>query len=216
MLKRTCVREDALNTYADHTRRHLAVPYRSDRHYQRVVFDHLVADRSADFCQDYRCRGRHGPAVGRVLRRDDLGACRHGSQRVLGARSRGRPGLGRVWCQRASSRRRPLRPAGAGGRRSVQWPTGPTARLARSRRPPDSAPTAFGRLMPGSPAGYGYQWWALPHAPTGIDRGAFSAIGAFGQYIYVNPTERVVVAIQSDWPQHHDAEAAAETFALVG
>jgi CubicO group peptidase (beta-lactamase class C family) len=70
--------------------------------------------------------------------------------------------------------------------------------------------------MPGSPAGYGYQWWALPHAPTGIDRGAFSAIGAFGQYIYVNPTERVVVAIQSDWPQHHDAEAAAETFALVG
>jgi len=81
---------------------------------------------------------------------------------------------------------------------------------------PDSAPTAFGRLMPGSPAGYGYQWWALPHAPTGIHRGAFSAIGAFGQYIYVNPTEQMVVAIQSDWPQHHDAEAAAETFALVG
>ena len=81
---------------------------------------------------------------------------------------------------------------------------------------PDTAPTAFGRLMPGSPAGYGYQWWALPHAPTGIHRGAFSAIGAFGQYIYVNPTERVVVAIQSDWPQHQDAEADAETFALVG
>ena len=81
---------------------------------------------------------------------------------------------------------------------------------------PDSAPTAFGRLMPGSPAGYGYQWWALPHGPTGIHRGAFSAIGAFGQYIYVNPTERVVVAIQSDWPQDHDAEAAAETFYLFG
>ena len=81
---------------------------------------------------------------------------------------------------------------------------------------PDSAPTAFGRLMPGSPMGYGYQWWALPHAPTGIHRGAFSAIGAFGQYIYVHPTERVVVAIQSDWPQHHDAEAYAETFVLVG
>jgi CubicO group peptidase (beta-lactamase class C family) len=81
---------------------------------------------------------------------------------------------------------------------------------------PDSAPTAFGRLMPGSPAGYGYQWWALPHGPTGIHRGAFSAIGAFGQYIYVNPTERVVVAIQSDWLQDHDAEAAAETFYLFG
>jgi CubicO group peptidase (beta-lactamase class C family) len=81
---------------------------------------------------------------------------------------------------------------------------------------PDSAPTAFGRLTPGSPMGYGYQWWALPHRPTGIHRGAFSAIGAFGQYIYVNPAERVVVAIQSDWPQHHDPEAAAETLALFG
>ena len=42
---------------------------------------------------------------------------------------------GRVWRQRAPARRRPLRPAGAGGRRSVQWPTGPAARLARPRRP---------------------------------------------------------------------------------
>ena len=38
---------------------------------------------------------------------------------------------------------------------------------------PDSAPTGFGRLMPGSPAGYGYHWWALPHSPTGIHAGAF-------------------------------------------
>jgi CubicO group peptidase (beta-lactamase class C family) len=28
---------------------------------------------------------------------------------------------------------------------------------------PDSTPTGFGRLMPGSPMGYGYHWWALPH-----------------------------------------------------
>jgi CubicO group peptidase (beta-lactamase class C family) len=81
---------------------------------------------------------------------------------------------------------------------------------------PDSAPTAFGRLMPGSPMGYGYQWWVLPHGPTGVHRGAFSAIGAFGQFIYVHPAERVVVAIQSDWPQHHDPEAYTETFALIG
>jgi CubicO group peptidase (beta-lactamase class C family) len=38
---------------------------------------------------------------------------------------------------------------------------------------PDSAPTAFGRLKPGSLAGYGYQWWALPHLPTGVHAGAF-------------------------------------------
>jgi len=81
---------------------------------------------------------------------------------------------------------------------------------------PDSAPTAFGRLMPGSLAGYGYQWWALPHGPTGIHRGAFLSIGAFGQYIYVNPTAQVVAAIQSAWRQHQDSDAEAETFALLG
>src|SRR5262245_2385524 len=81
---------------------------------------------------------------------------------------------------------------------------------------PDSAPTAFGRLMPGSLAGYGYQWWALPHRPTGIHRGAFLAVGAFGQYIYVNPTEQVAAAIQSAWRQHQDTDAEAETFALLG
>jgi CubicO group peptidase (beta-lactamase class C family) len=80
---------------------------------------------------------------------------------------------------------------------------------------PDSAPTAFGRLMPGSPGGYGYHWWALPHLPTGIHAGAFSAVGAFGQYIYVHPTARVVAAVQSEWLHHQDTEAEAETFALL-
>jgi CubicO group peptidase (beta-lactamase class C family) len=80
---------------------------------------------------------------------------------------------------------------------------------------PDCAPTDFGRLMPGSPFGYGYQWWALPHGPTGIHIGAFVAIGAFGQYIYVHPTARVVAVIQSAWRQHDDSAAAAETFALL-
>jgi CubicO group peptidase (beta-lactamase class C family) len=81
---------------------------------------------------------------------------------------------------------------------------------------PDSAPTAFGRLMPSSRAGYGYQWWAPPHGPTGIHAGAFVAIGACGQYIYVNPAEQVVVAVQSAWRQHQDNDAEAETFTLFG
>lgn len=80
---------------------------------------------------------------------------------------------------------------------------------------PDSAATAFGRLMPGSPSGYGYHWWALPHLPTGVHAGAFLAIGAFGQYIYVNPAERVVIAIQSAWPAHQDAPAEAAAYALL-
>ena len=81
---------------------------------------------------------------------------------------------------------------------------------------PDSAPTAFGRLMPGSPAGYGYHWWALPHLPTGIHAGAFVALGAYGQFIYVNPAAQVVIAIQSAWRQSHDSDADAETFRLIG
>jgi CubicO group peptidase (beta-lactamase class C family) len=80
---------------------------------------------------------------------------------------------------------------------------------------PDSAPTGFGRLMPGSPMGYGYQWWALPHGPTGIHAGAFSAIGSFGQYIYIHPAARVVAVIQSAWRQHEDNAAAVETFTLL-
>jgi CubicO group peptidase (beta-lactamase class C family) len=81
---------------------------------------------------------------------------------------------------------------------------------------PDSAPTGFGRLTPGSPMGYGYHWWAMPHGPTGIHAGAFLAAGSFGQYVYVHPTERVVAAIQSAWRQHEDPDANAGTWALLG
>jgi CubicO group peptidase (beta-lactamase class C family) len=82
---------------------------------------------------------------------------------------------------------------------------------------PDSATTAFGRLTPGSPAGYGYQWWALPGAPfaDGLHTGAFVALGAFGQRLYINPTEQVVVVIQSAWRQPNDRDAEAETVALL-
>jgi CubicO group peptidase (beta-lactamase class C family) len=81
---------------------------------------------------------------------------------------------------------------------------------------PDSAPTGFGRLTPGSPMGYGYHWWAMPHGPTGIHAGAFLAAGAFGQYVYVHPTARVVAAVQSAWRQHEDPDANAGTWALLG
>ncbi|MDB5429546.1 MAG: beta-lactamase family protein [Caulobacter sp.] len=82
---------------------------------------------------------------------------------------------------------------------------------------PDCAATAFGTLTPGSPAGYGYHWWALPGAPYagGLHTGAFVALGAFGQRIYVNPTERLVAVIQSAWRQPSDAEAEFETVMLL-
>jgi len=80
---------------------------------------------------------------------------------------------------------------------------------------PDCEATGFGRLIPGLPFGYGYQWWAVPHVPTGIHAGAFMAVGSYGQRIYVHPRERVVVVIQSAWRQHDDSMAGIETFALL-
>jgi CubicO group peptidase (beta-lactamase class C family) len=82
---------------------------------------------------------------------------------------------------------------------------------------PDSAPTAFGRLVPGSPAGYGYQWWALPGAPfaDGLHAGAFSAFGGYGQRIYINPAEQLVAAIHSAWRQPQDSDSEVETNALL-
>jgi len=54
---------------------------------------------------------------------------------------------------------------------------------------PDSASTGFGRLIPGSPMGYGYQWWALPHGPTSVHAGAY----------WRSAPSQVVAAIQSAW-----------------
>lgn len=43
--------------------------------------------------------------------------------------------------------------------------------------------------------GYGYQWWV----PEG-DEGEFMAIGVYGQWIYVNPTSRVIIVKTSADP----------------
>ena len=48
-----------------------------------------------------------------------------------------------------------------------------------------------GALCPGHPFGYGYQWWL----PDGS--GAFSAIGIYNQFVYVDPKRRVVIAKNS-------------------
>ncbi|HXQ16171.1 MAG TPA: serine hydrolase [Caulobacteraceae bacterium] len=79
---------------------------------------------------------------------------------------------------------------------------------------PDCAATDFGRLAPGDPGGYGYHWWATPPVP-GVHAGVFAALGAYGQFIYINPGEQVVVAIQSAWRAPKDSDASAETVALL-
>lgn len=50
------------------------------------------------------------------------------------------------------------------------------------------APHVMPGVDPEYPIGYGYQWWVLEG-----DEGEFSAIGVYNQFIYVNPTKRLVI-----------------------
>jgi len=50
------------------------------------------------------------------------------------------------------------------------------------------APHVMPGLDPAYPLGYGYQWWVPPG-----DEGEFSAIGVYNQFVYVNPTRRLVI-----------------------
>jgi CubicO group peptidase (beta-lactamase class C family) len=47
--------------------------------------------------------------------------------------------------------------------------------------------------------GYGYQWWAM-------DDDCFTAIGIFGQGIFIDPKRKLVIASNSNWPQATDRQ----------
>jgi CubicO group peptidase (beta-lactamase class C family) len=80
---------------------------------------------------------------------------------------------------------------------------------------PTGAATAFGKLEPGYPLGYGLNWWAFPKDMTAHSQGAFTAQGIFGQFIYVNPTEKLVAVVWSAWPSAWVTESEMETYALL-
>jgi CubicO group peptidase (beta-lactamase class C family) len=48
---------------------------------------------------------------------------------------------------------------------------------------------------------YGYMWWIADAAANPIHQGAFYASGIFGQSIYINPCENVVVVVWSARPK---------------
>jgi CubicO group peptidase (beta-lactamase class C family) len=54
-------------------------------------------------------------------------------------------------------------------------------------------------LSDGKRISYGYMWWPSIAAPNTVNDGAFSAVGIFGQAIYINPRERVVIV---QWSAH--------------
>jgi CubicO group peptidase (beta-lactamase class C family) len=53
------------------------------------------------------------------------------------------------------------------------------------------------RVLGGQPVNYGFMWWPQPSRGGTFEDGAFRAGGIFGQYVYVNPAHRVVIAVWS-------------------
>lgn len=53
------------------------------------------------------------------------------------------------------------------------------------------------RVLNGQPVNYGFMWWPQPSRAGTFEDGAFRAGGIFGQYIYVNPAQKVVVVVWS-------------------
>lgn len=83
---------------------------------------------------------------------------------------------------------------------------------------PDNPTTQHGLLEPGYPLGYGYQWWSLPIGANALPNHneAFTAEGIFGQFIYVNPIERVVAVVWSAWRNAWETPIEMETYAMLG
>ena len=59
------------------------------------------------------------------------------------------------------------------------------------------------KVIGGETVEYGYMWWPL-------DRGAYSAIGIFGQFVYVHPESRTVIAMWSAQPKPVDTDVVDE------
>lgn len=55
--------------------------------------------------------------------------------------------------------------------------------------------------------GYGYYWWLQ-------EGGAYAAEGVFGQFIWIDPNRKVVIAMQSAWPSAWEDDYEAEVLGL--
>lgn len=57
------------------------------------------------------------------------------------------------------------------------------------------------KMVGGKLVNYGYMLWPIPNAAGTINEGAFEARGIFGQHIYMNPRENVVIVVWSALPK---------------
>jgi CubicO group peptidase (beta-lactamase class C family) len=59
----------------------------------------------------------------------------------------------------------------------------------------------------GSPIDYGYLFWLVPPDKGPLHQGAFKARGIYGQYLYMNPNENLVVAAFGARPKARAADS---------
>ncbi|MDX1486675.1 MAG: serine hydrolase [Acidiferrobacterales bacterium] len=73
---------------------------------------------------------------------------------------------------------------------------------------PDRPQVQPGQIDAGD-LGYQYQWWTFPG-----DDGAYMARGVNGQFIYVNPADKLVIVVTSVWYYWWSADLAEHTYAV--
>ncbi len=56
-------------------------------------------------------------------------------------------------------------------------------------------------VIGGKSVDYGYLWWPMPAGGDPVHQGAFEARGIFGQHIYINPNEKLVIVVLSARPK---------------
>jgi hypothetical protein len=66
------------------------------------------------------------------------------------------------------------------------------------------------KIIGGKAVDYGYMTWPLAAPAGSVNQGAFQAIGIFGQHIYVNPRERVVIVVWGALPKPSGKETIVD------
>ena len=67
-----------------------------------------------------------------------------------------------------------------------------------------------GKSVGGKAVDYGYMIWPFSASPGSVNDGAFQALGIYGQHIYVNPKEHVVIVVWGALPKPTGKEVIAD------
>jgi CubicO group peptidase (beta-lactamase class C family) len=75
---------------------------------------------------------------------------------------------------------------------------------------PDRPQVMPGKLHEGWTLGYQYQWWVFPEGRDSL--GGFTAQGINGQFLYVNPEEKLVIVATNAWRKFWDDDLESEIY----